>query len=374
MPPPSSTGGEFWEGCNFKKGLNPFAVSCLLSSAVLVGTYVFVRYLLPYLWPFVLGLLLALAVEPVVRALQRMRLSRSAAVMVALTLVLGFFFALITWAVSTLVVEISKLVEALPEYYQTARQLVDELTARAGQLMASLPPAVNEQIYGQLANLYAFLARALSQALLAVAALPELGIVTLVAAIASYFMSRDLGAIGTFFLGLVPPGWREPVANLALRLVRSVGEFAFAQLLLIALTTAITMAGLAAMRVPYALLLGLVSGLLDILPVLGPGLLFVPWMLYNLIWGKVGLGIGLGLLYVGISVARQVAQPRVVGERLGIHPLAALLSMYVGARLLGILGLAAGPLAVMLLSAMRQAGILTFGQNGGQPPGGSRRA
>lgn len=335
-----------------------------------MGTYVFVRYLLPYLWPFVLGLLLALAVEPVVRALGRLRMGRPAAVLVALTLVLGLFFALVTWAVSTLVVEITKLVEALPAYYQIARQVVGELTARAGEFLATLPPSITDEIYAQLGDFYSLLTRWLTEALLVVAALPELGLVTLVAAIASYFIGRDLGAIGLFFLGLIPPAWRAPASQLAVRLMRSVGQFAVAQLLLIALTTVITIAGLAAMRVPYALLLGLVSGLLDILPVLGPGLLFVPWMLYNLIWGKVGLGVGLGLLYVAISVARQVAQPRVVGERLGIHPLAALLSMYVGARLLGVLGLAAGPLAVMLLTAMRQAGILTFGEDGGQRPPG----
>lgn len=344
----------------------------MLAGGVLAGAYVFVRYLLPYLWPFVLGLLLALAVEPVVRGLQRLRVARSVAVLVALALVLGLFFALVTWAVSTLVVEITKLVEALPTYYQTARQVVDDLTARAGQFMASLPPTVTEEIYGQLARLYAFLGRVLSGALLAVAGLPEVGLITLVAAIASYFISRDLGAIGAFFLGLLPGGWREHAANLAGRLMRSVGQFAFAQFLLIVLTTVITIAGLAALGIPYALLLGLASGLLDILPVLGPGLLFVPWMLYNFIWGKVGLGVGLGLLYLAISVVRQVAQPRVIGERLGIHPLAALVSMYVGARLLGILGLAVGPLVVMLLSAMRQAGILTFGERPGGPGGGGR--
>ena len=332
----------------------------------MAGAYVFVRFLLPYLWPFVLGLLLALAIEPVVRGLERLRLSRSAAVLVALVLVLGLFFALVTWAVSTLVVEITKLVEALPAYYQTARQLVADLTERAGQFMATLPPEVNEQIYAQLARLYAFLGRVLPEALLSLAALPQVGIVTLVAAVASYFIGRDLRAIGAFFLDLLPPGWREHAASLAVRLIRSVGQFAFAQLILIALTTVITIAGLAVLRVPYALMLGLLSGLLDVLPVLGPGLLFIPWMLYHFIWGRVGLGVGLGLLYLGISVARQVAQPRVVGERLGIHPLAALLSMYVGARLLGVLGLAVGPLVVMLLSAMRQAGILTFGS----PPGG----
>jgi sporulation integral membrane protein YtvI len=332
----------------------------------MAGAYVFVRFLLPYLWPFVLGLLLALAIEPVVRGLQRFRLSRPAAVLVALALVLGLFFALVTWAVSTLVVEITKLVESLPAYYQTARQLVADLTERAGQFMATLPPEVNEQIYALLARLYAFLGRALPEALFSLAALPQVGIVTLVAAVASYFIGRDLGAIGAFFLDLLPPGWRDHAASLAVRLMRSVGEFAFAQLILIALTTAITIAGLALLGVPYALMLGLLSGLLDVLPVLGPGLLFVPWMLYHFIWGRVALGVGLGLLYLGISVARQVAQPRVVGERLGIHPLAALLSMYVGARLLGVLGLAVGPLVVMLLSAMRQAGILTFGA----PPGG----
>lgn len=332
-----------------------------------MGVYAFVRYLLPYLWPFALALILALAIEPVVGAWERLRCGRPLAVLLALLLVLGLFFAGITWAVSVLVMEITKLVESLPEYYTVVRGMVDQITSWAGQVLASLPMPVNEQIYRQLSNLYQLVAKGLSQLLGWLAALPELMVVTLVAAIASYFLSRDRKAVGAFFLELVPPAWRDHVARLSARLLRSVWEFAFAQLLLIGLTTVVTMAALAVMGVPYAFLLGLVSGLLDILPVLGPGLLFVPWMLYNLLWGSFWLGVKLGILYFAISVLRQIAQPRVVGERLGIHPLAALLSMYVGAKLLGVIGLAAGPLAVMLLGAMRQAGILDFGGDADRP-------
>lgn len=335
-----------------------------------MGTYVFMRYLLPYLWPFVLGLLLALLVEPVVGALQRLNLRRPLAVMVALLLVLGLFLALVTWGVASLVYEVSRLTEFLPSYYTVAQQLVERVTTWVGTVLASLPGPVNEQIYRQLTALYQVLARILTEILNGVAALPELIMVTLVAAIASYFISRDRRQVGKFFLGLLPPAWRTDAARLYGRLLRSVGEFAVAQLFLIALTTAFTMAGLGIIGIPYAVLLGLVSGLLDILPVLGPGLLFVPWMLYNLFLGEFRLGVELGVLYLVISVIRQVVQPRVVGERLGIHPLAALLSMYVGAKVLGILGLAVGPLVVMLLVAMNEAGILCFGSGPDDPPPG----
>ena len=93
------------------------------------------------------------------------------------------------------------------------------------------------------------------------------------------------------------------------------------------------------LRVDYALLMALIGALVDVLPVVGVGLIFVPWGIFSLISGNVFLGAGLFIMYGVISVLRQIVEPHIVGGSIGVHPLLMLMAMYVGFRIFGIAGM-----------------------------------
>ena len=133
--------------------------------------------------------------------------------------------------------------------------------------------------------------------------------------------------------------------------------FVWAQLILVTITTLITIVGLLLLKIRYAFFLGLISGLLDIIPVLGPTLLFLPWIIIAVMTGDVALAIGLAIVYAAMNVVRHVLQARVIGSRTGLHPLAVLLSLYLGMRFLGPSGVIAGPLTLILLSAILRLGV-----------------
>ena len=99
----------------------------------------------------------------------------------------------------------------------------------------------------------------------------------------------------------------------------------------------------------YPLLLATLFCLFDILPVLGVGMLLVPWGVFALLSGAKGLGVGLLVLFAAISIVRQFAEPRLLGASYGVHPLLTLLSLYAGARLFGFLGLLLFPALTLLL-------------------------
>ena len=98
------------------------------------------------------------------------------------------------------------------------------------------------------------------------------------------------------------------------------------------------------MRIPYAFIIALLLAVVDLLPLLGTGVILIPWALICLLLGQVKLGIGLLALYGVTTLVRQVLEPKLIGDGLGLHPLLSLFSMYAGLRLFGVWGMITAPL------------------------------
>ncbi len=88
--------------------------------------------------------------------------------------------------------------------------------------------------------------------------------------------------------------------------------------------------------------------------------MLIPWAVYEYIAGSVFLGSGLVVMFLLISIVRRIIEPKVLGNAVGINALAALISMYVGFKLFGVMGLILGPVAVVVYQAMRKVGLLSF--------------
>jgi predicted PurR-regulated permease PerM len=97
--------------------------------------------------------------------------------------------------------------------------------------------------------------------------------------------------------------------------------------------------------------------IVDIMPILGTGSVLVPWASYLILTGDWYTGIGLIVLFLFITVFRRVIEPKVLGDSIGISALAALISLYVGLKLAGVVGVFLGPLVVIIFMAARKAGL-----------------
>ena len=107
---------------------------------------------------------------------------------------------------------------------------------------------------------------------------------------------------------------------------------------------------------PYALLLGLLFAVLDFLPILGPALVLLPWALVSVLMGNMHQAIGLLIIWGILTISRQVLQPKILGTQMGAHPLASLMSIYIGFRIFGLLGLIIGPTLLMIIIAILNEG------------------
>ena len=143
---------------------------------------------------------------------------------------------------------------------------------------------------------------------------------------------------------LTPAPLRDRLPPIGRRLRRLGRQYLRACLFLGLLTFCLSFIGLAILKIPYAFILALLLATVDLLPLLGTGIILIPWAVICLRLGQVKLGIGLLALYTVSTLTRQILEPKLIGDGLGLHPLLSLFSMYAGLRLLGVWGMILAPL------------------------------
>ena len=120
--------------------------------------------------------------------------------------------------------------------------------------------------------------------------------------------------------------------------------------------------GLLILRVNFAIPLAALIAVVDILPVLGVGTVLLPWAAMSCISGDFFRAIGLVMMYVIITIVRQVLEPKVISTQIGLFPLVTLLSMYVGLKLFGFFGMVGFPLVLIVITALQKDGKIRIWQ------------
>ena len=118
--------------------------------------------------------------------------------------------------------------------------------------------------------------------------------------------------------------------------------------------------GLSVIRVERAMLVALLIAIFDILPVLGTGGIMIPWAILTALGGNVPRALALLVVYVIITIIRNIIEPRIVGKQIGLHPVLTLMSMFVGTHLFGVVGLFGLPILLSLLRYLNDNGTISL--------------
>ena len=116
--------------------------------------------------------------------------------------------------------------------------------------------------------------------------------------------------------------------------------------------------GLHILGIKNALVIAFLIAIFDVLPVLGTGGIMLPWILISFLNNQVKTGVGLLILYLVITVIRNIIEPKIVGKQIGLHPLLMLMCMYLGARLFGFLGIFILPILILIVQNLNDTGII----------------
>ena len=171
----------------------------------------------------------------------------------------------------------------------------------------------------------------------------------IVTLIASVYFSIDLETVNSAVMSLIPQKVGEWLRRFKEGFLKALSRYLVAYLTLMGITFSVVLVGLCFLNAPYAFLISLLIAILDLLPVIGAGTVLVPWAIYSLATGGVNFAIGLFVIFAVNTVVRQIAEPKIIGSGLGIHPILTLIFVYVGYALFGVWGLLLGPVLCVLL-------------------------
>ena len=311
------------------------------------------RYLLPLFLPFLLGAGLALAAEPLVCLLRdRLHLPGVVSAAVGVTLAFSLLAALLLTLAALAVQQLKAAADLLPALEAavcTGIDLIyDWLLDLASMAPKSIRPLLQSFLRDSFQDGTALLRKAGAYGLaLAGGILTRLpnGAISLGTTLLSgYMISAKLPALRRKLQALT---LREKLGDLfaLLKKMRStVGKWLLAQLKLMTVTWAILSCGFFLLKIPFAPFWAAGLALLDALPLLGTGVVLLPWSLICLLRGSSLRALGLLCLYLGVMITRTILEPRLVGKQLGLDPLAALASLYIGFQLWGVAGMFLSPL------------------------------
>lgn len=312
------------------------------------------------LLPFILALLIALVMEPlVVQLMQVLKLKRSYAAVLSLILVILVIGLFVTLILIRLYNELSDLSITMPNYNYLMGLLNQQIDSFEKFIVIN--PQIQATLNSSLASLLKSLqswATSGSLVLLSfLAAVPGFLFVLVVAIVATLLVSSGFPGIKRFFVGLVPRSWHAGAQTVSQDLGSAIIGFLRAETILVSITGGILTVGLLLMGNRYAFTIGFLAAFLDLLPIVGTGILFVPWIIGLLLMRAVSDAVKLLVIWVLAIVIRQMLEPKIMSKSIGLHPLPTLISMYAGLKLLGGIGLVIGPGLVILYEALRKAGI-----------------
>lgn len=240
------------------------------------------------------------------------------------------------------------------------------ITTFVGDKLSSLLEAPNQSAGSDMNIDFSALSTPLLSILDTAKAIPTTLVSILVALIACCFMTSDYKTLRGIVLGFFRPETRDKIVRAKNLLIPSLGKMAKAYGKIIAITFCEVSLGLGVLKLlgifdsGYIFIIALIIALIDIVPVLGTGTVLIPWALFSLFDANYGMAIGLIVMYVCITVIRQIIEPKLVAAQLGIPAFLMVIAMFMGTKLFGVIGLFLLPITLVMLKLLNDEGIITL--------------
>ncbi len=324
----------------------------LLNILIPAGGTLLVCMFLPkalrFFMPFVVGWIIAMIANPVVRFLEsRLKVVRKHGSVLVVIAVLALIIGAIYLLLSKLFSEASGLFHALPQLWEAFQAEVREIGSQLDSMFAFLPDQFGVKLREAADNLDTYIGVLLQnmatptvEAAGSVAkSLPSLLVNTVVIILSSYFFIAERETILNVWRQYMPESGKRHMSHMRQDALHLIGGYFMAQFRIMFVVAGVLTAGFLVLQVPYSFLLALLISLLDFLPVFGTGTVLIPWGLIKLLSGEYYMAGGLILLYILSQFIRQAIQPKIVGDSMGLPPLMTLVFLYIGFKVSGLGGM-----------------------------------
>lgn len=309
--------------------------------------------------PFLIAFILSQLIEPVIRfCMKKLKMRRKVSAILIFIIVLSIIIGLIAGGIITLVSEASNLLENINYYfekiYNGTQNIISDFNFSKIQLSNELSTILSNSTGDFINTASNWAKNILTSFLNAVTSLPKVGLCIVITILALYFMCTDKIYMLDQIEHHLPEEWVKKLTKHIKALTKKIGCYLKAQFILIIVSFIISLIGLyifsaIGMKVSYPLLTAIGIAAVDALPIFGSGTVMVPWAVISACNGDITLGISILVLWIIMSIVRQIIEPKIVSRQIGIHPIFTLIAMYTGFRFIGFLGMFVGPIVLIIL-------------------------
>ena len=335
---------------------------------ICVAVFLVLKYALVLVLPFLIAFAIVSAIHPIIRRLKKVMKTQHPSISFIVMLIIyigigtGLFFLafnLIFWLRNQFI--------QLPRYYDTVLvptfiQIRDNVSDLLNEMpedwriqLLSMQERMMQEIQSALMNLSQ---RGLTFISSFTAGVPGFLIAFIFTIMTSFFLSMQYDTVVKFLKIQPPPRIREAISEIGDILQTTVLKYLSAFMKIMCVTFVEVSIGLSFLRVQNAILIALIIAVFDILPVLGTGAIVIPWAIIECFKGNFALALGLIILYAIVTVVRNIVEPKIVGDKLGLNPIVSLTSIYLGFQLIGFPGMIVMPMLTQILLQLHRRGKL----------------
>lgn len=300
-----------------------YLIKLIIITAVV---YLVMKYLLPLFFPFLLAYLISGCISPLVKFLHgKLKVNKTFSIIVVL----------VTFVV----------VVALGVGY-----FAFKLYAQGSELINNLPKDIGNQCRNfMMENREKIVSYAMDGTRKTLKTIVNAAVFVVTMFVSSYFITKDREKIHEYRKNM-------PYANEINRIIKKLNQvfsaYIKAQLTIMSATTIVCTIGLYIIGNKYALFLGVLVGFLDAFPMIGAGIILLPWAIYYFFVRNFANGAIIFLIFVVCYIAREVLEPRIMGHNIGISPIVSIISVYIGYALFGIVGVVLGPVSYVIIEQL----------------------
>ncbi len=301
-----------------------------------------VPYILSVLTPFIAGYFLYLAANPLNRRLKKVFPSSLCAAFSLLLISLAVFFVL-RGLFMHLFREIASLTQNGDTFSDALPFISKKMSAiSSNEIFSSFFEAFSGGLSAILVKISSFMIGFAKN-------IPAFLISVFASIFTAFFLLKDNSFLKNFFTAFFGEKVLLRFAEIKNSLLDVAFSYLKAQFIIGSIIFAVLFGGFLYLGINYSLLLAFFTAIVDAAPILGTGAVLIPISIFNFIMGDSSLGWGVLILYGIAILTRQLCEPKIIGQKLGIHPLLTLFSLYAGLKLLGIAGLILGPVGALLI-------------------------
>ena len=323
------------------------AVMTLYAVLIFAAVYVFFKYILNLILPFVIAWIVVLMIQPVVTLICRNTHITRKIISVVLVLFVLITFGFIAFTISErLLYELKAIIDKLSYSTDEILDTVFDFVYIDHDLFKNALTSISAKIPEWIGKVFN--------------TLPNAVFFTIILVMAAFYICADFNAINKFISMQLPKRVVDFLTEVKTHLKSTGLKYIRAYSLLIIITFFQLLIGLSILKIEYSFTIALITAALDVLPVIGVGTILIPWSVVLLISGDYYIGFGLLIIFCVVSLIRQLIEPKIVGRSIGLNPLVTLISMYAGYKIFGFAGMLAMPVCAIIIKNLNDSGTITL--------------